>query len=117
MSEENKNQTEDKNAENEQKWSQLAKRATTDEKLKQQLLTDPAPALRAEGIYLPERSRVRVAEENGRLDCVVETSVRASAAAAGELTGSDMNNIVGGGAVSFTYSKIEWTYTQQKRAD
>jgi hypothetical protein len=108
-----------------EKWSQLAQRAATDPELKRRLLTDPVAVLEADGVAVPEGSRVHVTEENGQWQCSIEPALKASATAAGELRAEDMRSVVGGGgkqtsttqypteSVTFTYGQIQWTYTQQ----
>jgi hypothetical protein len=86
-------------SENQLKWSELAKRARTDEQLKQQLLSDPAPLLRKEGIEIPEGAQVRVEEDNSHLYCIFATPRAAAAAAGAELTANDLSSVTGGGAV------------------
>jgi hypothetical protein len=108
-----------------EKWSQLVQRAATDNDLKQRLLTEPTPVLEAEGVGIPEGSRVQVTEENGQWQCVIETPVKVSAAAAGELSAGELSSVVGGGgkqttqsstpteSVSFNFSEVKWTYQLQ----
>jgi hypothetical protein len=101
-----------------EKWSQLAQRAATDQELKQRLLSDPARVLEAEGVTIPEGSRINVTEENGQWQFVIEGPIKASAAAAGELSGDAMSHVVGGGGkqtptetISFSFGKVQWIYS------
>jgi hypothetical protein len=80
--------------ENQQKWSHLVMRAQTDERLRQQLLSDPAPILQNEGFEIPEGTLVRVVQGNGHLECVVELP----RPAATELTAEELSGVAGGGA-------------------
>jgi hypothetical protein len=103
-----------------EKWSRLVQCAATDKDLKQRLLTEPTPVLEAEGVAIPEGSRVHVTEDNGQWRCVIETPVKVSAAAAGELSAGELSSVVGGGgkettsateSISFNFTKVEWTYS------
>jgi hypothetical protein len=85
--------------ESQQKWSDLVKRARTDERLKQQLLEDPTPVLLREGIDIPEGAQVRVVEARPHLYCIFETPRAAAAAAGAELTADDLSSVTGGGDV------------------
>jgi hypothetical protein len=110
--------TKNRSESQQQKWSQLAQRAATDQELKRRLLADPAPVLEAEGIDIPAGSRIQMAENNGRLQCFIDSPLKASAAAAGELSGDQMANIVGGTdapkeTVTFEYGALQVRYTQQ----
>jgi hypothetical protein len=77
-------------------WSKLAERACKDAELKQRLLNDPMPLLREAGIEVPVGAEVRVTEENGSLNCVIESGKAARAVAAGELAEADLANVAGG---------------------
>ena len=83
-------------AEGQRQWSKLAECACKDAELKQRLLNDPAPLLREAGIEVPAGAAVRVTEEKGSLNCVIESGKAARAAAAGELAETDLVNVVGG---------------------
>ncbi len=83
-------------AEGQRQWSKLAERACKDAELKQRLLNDPTPLLREEGIEVPTAAEVRVTEEHGSLNCVIESGKAARAAAAGELAETDLANVAGG---------------------
>jgi hypothetical protein len=83
-------------AEGQRQWSKLAERACKDAELKQRLLNDPAQLLREAGIEVPTGAEVRVTEEQGSLNCVIESGKAARAAAAGELAEDDLVNVVGG---------------------
>ncbi len=84
-------------AEGQRQWSKLAERACKDAELKQRLLNDPAPLLREAGIEVPAGAAVRVTEEKGSLNCVIESGKAArAAAAAGELGEADLANVTGG---------------------
>jgi hypothetical protein len=98
--------------ENQRKWSRLVERAGKDAELKQRLLNDPAPVLQAEGIEVPAGASVLVTEENGRLSCVMEVAKAAAAAAAGELSASDLASVAGGaptGTGTVEYLKLKLT--------
>jgi hypothetical protein len=77
--------------EDQRKWTQLVKRAWTDETLKQQLLRDPASLLREHGIAIPEGANVRVVQDKDTVACIVEP-------VKSELTTSDLSGVVGGKA-------------------
>ena len=77
--------------EDQRKWTQLVKRAWTDEKLKQQLLSDPAPLLREHGIAIPTGADVRVVQDKDTVACIVEP-------VKSELNASDLSGVVGGKA-------------------
>jgi hypothetical protein len=79
-----------------QLWSKLAEQAVKDPELKQRLLNDPVPLLREAGIELPAGSEVRVTEEHGSLNCVIESGKAARAAVVGELAEADLANVAGG---------------------
>jgi hypothetical protein len=83
-------------AEGQRQWSKLAERACKDPELKQRLLNDPAPLLREAGIEVPTGAEVRVTEEHGSLNCVIEAGKAAGAAAGGELAEADLANVAGG---------------------
>jgi hypothetical protein len=109
-----------------EKWSELVQRAATDPELKRRLFADPVAVLEAEGVAVPAGSRVQVTEEHGEWQCSIEPALKASAAAAGELSADDMRSVVGGGgkqssttehpteSFSLSFGKILWTYTEQK---
>ena len=83
-------------AEGQRQWSKLAERACKDPELKQRLLNDPAPLLREAGIEVPAGAEVRVTEERGSLNCVIESGKAAKAAGGGELAEADLANVAGG---------------------
>jgi len=83
-------------AEGQRQWSKLAERACKDAELKQRLLNDPTPLLREAGIEVPAGAEVRVLDEHGSLNCVIESGKAARAAAAGELAEADLANVAGG---------------------
>jgi hypothetical protein len=83
--------------ENQQKWSQLAKRAAADETLKQRLLNDPVPLLQEQGIEMPAGAVVQVVEDGGIFRCLVGLAKAAAAAGGAELTAKDLSSVVGGG--------------------
>jgi hypothetical protein len=80
--------------EDQRKWTQLVKRAWTDETLKHQLLNDPAPLLREHGIAIPAGAYVRVVQDKDTVACIVEPVKPADDLA--ELTASDLSGVVGG---------------------
>lgn len=80
--------------EDQRKWTQLVKRAWTDETLKQQLLNDPTSLLREHGIAIPAGADVRVVQNKGTVACIVESVKSADDLA--ELTASDLSGVVGG---------------------
>ena len=82
--------------EDQRKWTQLVKRAWTDETLKQRLLSDPAPLPREHGIAIPAGTNVRVVQDKDTVACIVESVEPADDRA--ELTTSDLNGVVGGKA-------------------
>jgi hypothetical protein len=101
-------------AEGQRQWSKLAERACKDAELKQRLLNDPAPLLREAGIEVPTGAEVRVTEERGSLNCVIESG-KAARAAAGELAEADLADVAGGtpkatGAAPTVY--MQYTFKQ-----
>jgi hypothetical protein len=80
--------------EDQRKWTQLVKRAWTDDTLKQQLLNDPAPLLREHGIAIPVGADVRVVQDKDTVACIVEPMK--SADNLSELTASELSGVVGG---------------------
>jgi hypothetical protein len=98
-------------AEGQRQWSKLVERASKDAELKQRLLNDPAPLLREAGIEVPAGAAVRVTEEKGSLNCVIESGKAAAAAAGTELTEGDLTSVVGGagGNAPVEYLKIKLT--------
>jgi hypothetical protein len=84
------------NSQNQQTWSQIVKRAQTDQQLHQQLLSDPLPALKAAGIEIPEGAQVRVEENSGHLNCIFELPRAAAAAAGAELSAEELSTVTGG---------------------
>jgi hypothetical protein len=92
-------------------WSKLAERACKDAELKQRLLNDPAPLLREIGIEVPTGTEVRVTEEHGSLNCVIESGKAARAAAAGELAEADLANVAGGGRKAGGSNLVYLQYT------
>jgi hypothetical protein len=80
--------------EDQRKWTQLVKRAWTDETLKQQLLNDPASLLREHGIAIPAGADVRVVQDKDTVACIVEPVKSADDLA--ELTTRDLSGVVGG---------------------
>jgi hypothetical protein len=105
-------------AEGQRQWSKLAERACKDSELKQRLFSDPASLLREAGIEVPAGAAVRVTEEHGSLNCVIESGKAAGAAAGGELAEADLANVAGGTpkaaapteSVQFTFSEVSVTY-------
>jgi hypothetical protein len=89
----NESYAESSHPENQQKWSQLVKRAQNDEQLQERLLSDPAPVLRNEGIEIPDGAEARVLKEGGHLRCVFE-----SRPASAELNAEELSSVTGGGA-------------------
>src|ERR1700691_1777867 len=83
-------------AQGQRQWSKLAKRACKDAELKQRLLNDPTPLLREAGIEVPTGAEVRVTEEHGSLNCVIEAGEPAGGAVGGELAEADLANVAGG---------------------
>lgn len=92
---------------NQQKWSELVKRAQTDEFLHQQLLNDPTPVLQNEGIEIPAGAEARVVEDSGQLQCLFETPQAAAAAAGAELTPDELSGVTGGNAKGASTSKTQ----------
>src|ERR1700677_3792071 len=88
--------TSNRQAQGQRQWSKLAERACKDTELKRRLLDDPAPLLREAGIEVPAGAEVRVTEEHGSLNCVIEAGKAAGAAAGGELAEADLANVAGG---------------------
>jgi hypothetical protein len=88
--------TSNRQAQGQRQWSKLAERACKDAELKQRLLNDPTPLLREAGIEVPAGAEVRVTEERGSLNCVIESGKAARAAAGGELAEADLANVAGG---------------------
>jgi hypothetical protein len=102
-------------AQDQKKWCKLAERACKDAELKQRLLNDPTPFLREAGIEVPAGAEVRVTEQHGSLNCVIESGKAARAAAAGELAEADLDNVAGGtpkasGAAPTVY--MQYTFKQ-----
>ena len=83
-------------AQDQKKWSKLAEGACKDAELKLRLLNDPTPLLREAGIEVPAGAEVRVMEEKGSLNCVIESGKAAGAAAGRELAEADLANVAGG---------------------
>ena len=76
---------------NQQKWAQLVTRAWADESLKQRLLNDPAPLLQEYGIDTPAGVELRVVQDDGIIACMIQPRMLA-----GELTPSQLSDVVGG---------------------
>ena len=76
---------------NQQKWAQLVTRAWADESLKQRLLNDPASLLQEYGIETPAGVDLRVVQDKDTIVCVIQPQTLA-----GELTPSQLSDVVGG---------------------
>jgi hypothetical protein len=98
MTNENPAPSNNRQAENQQKWTQLAKRAQADEQLKEQLLNDPTPLVMKAGMELPAGATVRVVQDSGHLKCIFETPKVATTGAEAEISESDLSRVVGGAA-------------------
>jgi hypothetical protein len=98
MTNENPAPSNNRQAENQQKWTQLAKRAQADEQLKQELLNDPTPLVMREGIEMPAGATVRVVQDGRLLKCIFETPEAAGAGAGAAISESDLSRVVGGAA-------------------
>jgi hypothetical protein len=88
--------TNENSASNQEKWTELAKRAQADAQLKQQLLNDPTPLVLQSGMKIPAGATVRVVEESGHLRCIFEAPKAAAAAAGAEISETDLHSVVGG---------------------
>jgi hypothetical protein len=85
--------TNENSASNQEKWTELAKRAQAGAQLKQQLLNDPTPLVLQSGMKIPAGATVRVVEESGHLRCIFEAP---KAAAGAEISETDLHSVVGG---------------------
>jgi hypothetical protein len=92
------------NEQTEEKLSQLASRASTDQNFKQKLVNDPAPLLRENGIEIPEGAEPRVLadKESISFEFVPQQSSGA------ELTESALSAVTGGDATGATFLKFEF---------
>ena len=80
--------------ENSQNWARLVAQVWADDRLKQRLLTSPAAVLKEFGATIPEGMEVRVVENTER---VVHLTLPAKPLGdVTELTGSQLDNVVGG---------------------
>ena len=79
--------------ENRQKLSQLAERAWSDEKLRNELLADPMPLLLQEGIEVPKGFDVAVLADK---DSISFNYVPQKTAGGAELPEETLENVVGG---------------------
>jgi hypothetical protein len=98
MTNENPAPSNNRQAENQQKWTQLAKRAQADDQLKQQLLNDPTPLILKEGMEIPVGATLRVVQDREHLKCIFETPRAATAGEGAEISESDLSRAVGGAA-------------------
>jgi len=90
------------NEELQQKWSELVKRAWSDDQLKQRLLNDPEPLLRESGVEIPEGTKPRVVVDKD----TVSVEFLPKTAQEGELTENALGAVVGGDNTATTLSNL-----------
>lgn len=92
------------NDENRQKLSQLAERAWSDEKLRNELLADPMPLLQQEGIDIPKGFDIAVLADK---DSISFNYVPQKAADGAELPDAALESMVGGAMyLTFTFKLV-----------